>query len=71
MDTDRALPDVRDISLLLVPLSRGRLWQELAQKEALAWEGYAGAVGDDYEETASALRKSERLLVRTIARPFD
>lgn len=38
--------------------------QELALKEALAWEGYAGAVGDDHEEAVKALRRSERLMVR-------
>lgn len=38
--------------------------QELAEKEASAWEGFAGAVGDDHEEAARALRKAEGLLVR-------
>ena len=38
--------------------------QELAKKEASAWEGFAGAVGDDHEEAARALRKAEGLLVR-------
>lgn len=37
--------------------------QELAEKEAFAWEGYAGAVGDDREAAAKALRKAEGLLV--------
>lgn len=36
--------------------------KELAEKEASAWEGFAGAV-DDHEEAATALRKAERLLV--------
>lgn len=34
----------------------------MAEKEASAWEGFAGAV-DDHEEAATALRKAERLLV--------
>lgn len=37
--------------------------QELAEKEAFAWEGYAGAVGEDREAAAKALRKAEGLLV--------
>ena len=38
--------------------------QELAGKEALALEGYAGAVGDDHDEAVRALRKAAELLVR-------
>eukprot|EP00903_Cladosiphon_okamuranus_P020524 g18841.t1 len=40
----------------------GRSRWELAEKEASAWEGYAGAVGDDHEAAAKALRKAEGLL---------
>lgn len=39
--------------------------QELAQKEALAWEGYAGAVGNEQDEATRALRRADGLLVRT------
>eukprot|EP00904_Undaria_pinnatifida_P005497 jgi/Undpi1/2077/HiC_scaffold_12.g05463.m1 len=35
---------------------------ELAEKEASAWEGFAGAVGNDHEEAGRALRKAEGLL---------
>ncbi|CAM9309703.1 unnamed protein product [Laminaria digitata] len=35
---------------------------ELAEKEVWAWEGYAGAVGDDHEDAARALRKAEGLM---------
>eukprot|EP00752_Nemacystus_decipiens_P013903 g12341.t1 len=40
----------------------GRSRWELAEKEAFAWEGYAGAVGDEREAAAKALRKAEGLL---------
>lgn len=38
--------------------------RELAEKEAFALEGYAGAVGDDHDKAIKALRKASELLVR-------
>ncbi|CAM9855220.1 unnamed protein product [Scytosiphon promiscuus] len=35
---------------------------ELAEQEASAWEGFAGAVGDDHDAAVTALRKAEGLL---------
>lgn len=37
---------------------------ELAEKEAFALEGYAGAVGDDHDKAIRALRKASELLAR-------
>lgn len=38
--------------------------RELAEKEAFALEGYAGAVGDDHDKAIKALRKASDLLAR-------
>ncbi|CAM9612394.1 unnamed protein product [Ectocarpus sp. 12 AP-2014] len=40
----------------------GRSRWELAEKEAFAWEGYAGAAGDDHEAAVRALTEAEKLL---------
>lgn len=53
--------------LFFVVLAACTARQELAEKEAFAWEGYAGAVGDDHEAAAKALSKAEGLLVRALS----
>ncbi|CBJ49219.1 expressed unknown protein [Ectocarpus siliculosus] len=40
----------------------GRSRWELAEQEAFAWEGYAGAAGEDHEAAVTALAKAEKLL---------
>ncbi|CAM9780067.1 unnamed protein product [Ectocarpus sp. 4 AP-2014] len=44
------------------PEPDGRSRWELAEKEAFAWEGYAGAAMDDHEAAVRALTQAEKLL---------